>query len=316
MAIRIGSNSIPPAGRLTMPRGTFLSNPSTAPDGALGQGSAMLPKAPTPPPFWDALAQLAMNPTRRTGETLAMLGVSPLFAPEAMAGATSAMVGLGGPKTGLYNPIVAFGTPAYRDYLMEMGVNVFRNQSYNNPNPIVGRSFTSSPTAIPLRMVQSLFGGLSYTEMAAEMRARGYERTYEAGVGEVWLKTRAGDPSQNPAYNQGTGFVNPTQLEPGERVTDERGVTYVGGTPTADGTAQYAITLPGGTNDKHGKFKWKTTVKKDEQGNWVRVYQKVLRKVYTRSHRKKQYARREEREHRGVSSGEISQLVNLRADYG
>src|SRR5690242_17433617 len=43
MAIKIQAGMLPQYGRITMPKGTFLSNPSTAADGGLGGGGTTPP---------------------------------------------------------------------------------------------------------------------------------------------------------------------------------------------------------------------------------------------------------------------------------
>lgn len=197
----------------------------------------------------------------------------------------------------------------------------------NQPNTLVGRDVGSSPDYLTAAQVRQISGSMSGVDIQRLMESRGYMRSYEAGVGEVWVKATEGTGSPSSAYSGALDsrgrpeFVDPTALARGERVTDQSGVTYVGGAPYTDagGTtvSQYAVTLPGGANDKKGAYKWTSYTKKDQNGNWVRVYQKKLRKVYSRSHRKKNASRVADTQQQGaVNANEVNQLVNLRADFG
>lgn len=115
-------------------------------------------------------------------------------------------------------------------------------------------------------------------------------------------------------------YVNGASLAPGEAVVDANGNRIVGGTPAPDGAAQYAINYanPNAARDTKGRYKWVSDVRKDENGNWVRINRQVLRKVYTRSHLKNKAGGGGPAP---ASPGEVSpteqnQLVTFRAQYG
>lgn len=167
--------------------------------------------------------------------------------------------------------------------------------------------------------------GLTPDQVAQKMVAAGYMLTNKPGVGEVWVPSGAGTQAYGGGAN-GTSqntrpeWVDGAALAPGESVTDAYGNRYVGGTPAPDGTPQYAVNYanPAAANDKHGKYKWVSSVRKDSNGNWVRVNKQVLRKVYTRSFAKKQAIRQIENPQNPQANpvGEYNQLVNFRANFG
>lgn len=342
MAIRLTNQTAAPQyGRITSPRGTFLSNPSTAPDGILGRRGALLPSQANP-------------------YATAQAGISPVTQFDVQPGVPYGQVPT--------NPALGYGTNP-------VGVNVnFQNLGNNilagvrnalgvdiptptgpvftpgTPNSNLGRVIqTNSPTTTPfapqryegMQGVQLQPGvipaaqanitggadGLSPEQVRQQMIAAGFTLQNRPGIGEVWVPG-----AQTTARATGAGggaldsrgrpeFVNGAALAPGESMTNANGVRYVGGTPAPDGTAQYAVNLPNqnAANDTHGKYKWISEVKRDSDGNWVRINRQVLRKVYTRSHLK----------NRGgggggpaptapgeVTPGEQNQLVTFRAQYG
>lgn len=346
MAIRINAGAAPQAGRISMPKGTYLpnnlpfSNPSTAADGVLGGSSGTNPGipaagtipgtnipvggAPSPlqqynqPNFLGSFLQNMDAQMRNQPTMVEMANMFDYQKAEAaygslvargMQGFADIVKGLSNPST---SPTSSFTPPS------------------NQTNSLVGTDVTASPNYLTNHQVGQILSGMSLNDKERIMKEKGYVQSYQSGIGAVWVKTGEGTGVTNTSSavsgaldSRGRPeFVDPTQLAPGERVTSQSGITFAGGTPYTDaaGTtvSQYAMTLPGGANDTKGRFKWKSTVRQDENGNWVRIYRKELRKVYTRSHRKKLAARQQDQANQvqDVSEAEISQLVNLRADFG
>lgn len=349
MAIRINQGAAPQAGRMSMPKGTYLpnnlpfSNPSTAADGALGGGSGLNPGSVVPSAGMIAGGNLQpggtpsplqqYNQPNFIGNFLQQMDTDMRNQPTMVDMANQFDIKK---AEAAYGTLVANGMKGFADIIKGLSnpstapTSSFTPPS-NQTNSLVGTEVSASPNFLTNHQVQQIMPGLTDKDKQRIMQEKGYTQSYQAGVGVVWVKTGEGSGGQQNTSSAVSGeldargrpqFVDPTQLEPGERVTAASGVTYAGGTPytNAAGTtvAQYAITLPGGANDTKGRYKWKSTVRQDQDGNWVRIYRKELRKVYTRSHRKKVYARREEAQSqaRDVSDAEISQLVNLRADFG
>lgn len=334
MAIKINAGAAPQAGRITMPKGTYLptnpfSNPSTAASGSLGGGGGTNPGtignvpiggATSPieqyrqPNFLSDFLQSVDQQMRNQPNAIDMANQFNYGQAQAQLGTTVANVlkGWSDIVKGLSNPATA-ATTAF-------------TPPKNQTNGLVGTDVSASPNFLSTHQVSQIFSGLGAEQKEKLMTSKGYTRSYQAGVGEIWVKT--GEGTGTSAVSGGLDargrpeFVDPTALEPGERVTAQSGLTFVGGTPYTDpgGTtvAQYTMTIPGGANDTKGRFKWKSTVQKDADGNWVRIYRKELRKVYTRSHRKKQYQRRLDKQQQpaDVSTNEVEQLVNFRANFG
>lgn len=337
MAIRINQGTLPVPGRLTMPQGTFLSeappfdNPGTSAFGSLGGSAGMnvpsygqignFPPGGTPSPLQQ------YNQPNFLSNFLQSIDQQMRNTPNALEMAQNFDFKIAEQR---YGSAIAKNLQAYADIVR--GVSETKTSPTgaftppkNSSNPLVGEDVGSSPNYITDRTIASIFGGGNAEQISESMRAKGYQRVYQAGVGGVWVKIQ-----NNPNAPDFTGgvnergrpnFVDPTSLEYGERVTAASGLTFVGGlpytNPAGETVSQYAVTIPGGVSDEH--FKWKSTVKKDEQGNWVNVYSRELRKVYTRSHWKRKQAREEAAaasKPQGNNYAEINQLVNLRADYG
>lgn len=329
MAIRI-EDKTPQLGRITLPKGTFLSNPSTAADGGLGLGGATLP--PTPQinmwgnvtPGYNAV-QLPMagvadpNPFARYQRTENIFQMADRVLP------------------------IAGGAPG-QDAAARFINSVFSPQA--KPTGMLDK--VTSPTqqsvayqtglpagAVPGHQVNQIGAtdGLTPEQVRQQMVSAGYSLQYRSGVGEVWVpRAGAAGMAGGNAIGGATDsrgrpeFVDGASLAPGQDVTDARGNRYVGGTPAPDGTAQYALNLanPAARNDTKGRYKWVSEVRKDANGNWVRINRQVLRKVYTRSHLKNRSS--------GTSGGgrqgdgqptnpadmgrENNQLVNFRVNYG
>lgn len=341
MAIRINSNAAlsPQYGRLTAPRGTFLSNPSTAADGALGGGQGMNPSFPTPlgqqtnygsvaPGYLDQvknknLWDIVSTPFQQAGNALnnldtALRGVR-LWQPVApqQFGPLASVTQLGVDLMGISNQMTGnqqFASPYSAP--VEQPVSATQKPYAGNNAQI------TFPNQIPNAQAQLGMPGLSQEQINEAMTQRGYIKSYQSGVGEVWVRTGNSAPLDQLAQNankQYQAMTNPAGLAPGETVVTDNAV-YRGGTPTATGEGQYSVTYKNtnAANDKHGKYKWVSDVRKDANGNWVRVNRQVLRKVYTRSHF-----------HGGrggglptgnqpgnQASGDQAQLVNFRANFG
>lgn len=338
MAIRVTTGTVPPMGRLTMPKGTFLSNPSTAAVGSLGGPQGMNPALGQTPDYlntntWgQSINPLGTEDARGNAPANPFQGIVDWFASQKGTNRSVLDVLLGGTT----KAPISYGQ---NTILPSQGFGVF--QSSDKPvnafappksktNTLVGQDIGSSPEFLSQHQLGQLFPGIDRSKLEAVMGSRGYVRQYQMGVGEIWVKTGEGTGGESFASATSGGldargrpeFVDPTLLEPGERVTSQSGLTFVGGTdytdPSGNTVSQYSITLPGGANDTKGRYKWSSTIRKDEQGNWVRIYRKELRKVYTRSHRNRAQGRREARRNQQnqVNGNEVNQLVNLRVDFG
>lgn len=315
-----------------MPQGTFLSNPSTAPDGGLGGSQGMNPATPqlsmwgtttpgynpTPPqnpsvggnPFLPGGAGYAVNQAAQHQPSI-LQDLGDWFRGEGRYA--------GNPDILLRSILAPSSEPQK---------SIFTAQNSRPSNTLVGNDISSSPEFVTAHQMNQLLGGVTPKEQEQFMLQKGYVRSYEAGVGEIWIKTGEAQPGAGYGGLDERGrpeYVDPTALEVGERMTAASGVTFVGGQDYTDpgGTtvSQYAMTLPDNIgSDPHGRYKWKSTVRKDRDGNWVRTYSRQLRKVHTRSHRKKQAARAEEAQalegRNGATAGEVNQLVAMRVNFG
>jgi hypothetical protein len=233
-----------------------------------------------------------------------------------------------GQETVTYNPIVrdAQGNqytwdPAKKDYVRD-STSAFANPT-SPANGFVGQDLLSAPTQLTMQQIRSMMGGMTPDQINETMASRGYTRSYVSGVGEVFTQTS--QPTTTKAKNPTVDsrgrpeFVDPTALQRGERVTDARGMTYVGGTPYTDKNgktvSQYAVTLPGVKDDPHGKYKWTSRVVQDDSGNWVNVYSQELRKVWKNGGNGNGGDGKKKKVNTGNGNAP-STLVNLRADYG
>lgn len=352
MAIKINQGSAPVLGRITMPKGTFLSDPlpplsqpSTAADGALGTGGAMLP--PTP-----QLGGVPGSVEGGRGQLVPWGNNRP--APFASGGNPFLQGGQGAaqwnaatdPNRSLWADLRDWfrGEGKYGqnpDPLLRSIINPAAptTGTLSAPtNSLVGNDIGSSPTGLAPEQVKRLFPNMTDSQIAQQMAAKGYTYTYTGGRGGIWVKTGEGTgevvnstPASAPVDARGRPeWVDPTSLQRNERVTTSNGLTYVGGTPTASGQAQYAVTYPGGVSDE--RYKWSSQTRQDSDGNWVKIYKREKRAQYTKQWRKKQQARAEEEVRNAPAPTaqpeyvqpsvtvsppvEYTQLVNLRADYG
>lgn len=326
-------------GRLTMPRGTFLSNPATASDGVTEGGSGSLPPTPQINP-WEGVtpgANKLLAPSAASNPWVGSQYVAPRYENNynPLSGPFNQSVDAFRSVLNTFNTAEAAGTQAIRDALnielppaVTTPTSVFKSPSTNSPsNTLVGNQVLNSPLQISSNQLRQIMPRLSPKQLQDTMASRGYVRQYRSGVGEIWVKT--GEASTTaPIGSTPNGrpeYVDPTSLDRGERVTSAAGFTYVGGQDYTDKegntVSQYSLTIPGGPRageDKHGKYKWVSTVQRDRDGNWVRVNRQVLRKVYSRSHKKKQQARAEQaaQAQGQQNQAEYNQLVNLRVNYG
>lgn len=338
MPIRIKTGVPAQYGRITMPQGTFLtdpfsnqqplSNPSAAFNGLtngyagttpgfIGQPQGAQPLY-TPGNYASAAVQKGFNWKGFLESILYtdMNKASQIFGP----GALSFMQAQNTAMDEIRNSVQSqAGAPT----------NVFSPPTLTSPsNSLVGRDPTNEPNILSMQTLQQIFAGRSPQEISDAMMQNGYIRRYEMGSGEFFVKatTGAGDMTSLTDSRGRPSYVDGASLAQGERVTSASGVSYVGGTPytnkeTGETVGQYAITLPGVKNDPHGKFKWTSTVVKDDSGNFVRIYRQQLRKVYTkrarelRAYRAERDAAQPEQtpESQGIAA---NQLVSLRAQYG
>jgi hypothetical protein len=214
----------------------------------------------------------------------------------------------------------------------------FNGSSVASPtNNLVGEGFGAMPSRMEMNTLKQIFPGKDFNAIKEIMSLKGYEwLPYNGGffanaTGSGTNSEKAQQQAISGGLDErGRPIVNPFELgatlQPGERAVVSGGTGVTGGTPYTDAqgntVAQYAITYPSNGRDKSDKYKLTSTVQKDREGNWVRIYKYELRKVYTRSHFKKQQGRREEAranqqaQTQTTPSFESSQLVNLRANYG
>jgi hypothetical protein len=308
-----------------MPQGTFLSNPATAADGVLGGGSGTLPGQPTgfqgnlgyapvsqPTPWWQSPWNEAFD--KYINQPLKDIQ--------------------------LWKP---FKYPQPFDILNQLPTGMEQQSKPNKyVSPFVQKNqqqataqyasmpnLAGNPGSIPIAIANQAGAadGMTPQQVAQQMQAAGYVQKWVEDVGQVWVpgsgmaqanggSMTAGGGTQRPEY------VDGASLAPGESVVDANGNRFVGGTPTATGESQYAINYanPNAARDTKGKYKWVSDVRKDSNGNWVRINRQVLRKVYTRSHMKQAAQRRADERAAAAAptqnEANYSQLVNLRANYG
>lgn len=323
-----------------MPQGSFLSNPSTAPDGPLGAGGAMLP--PTPQINMWGNATPGYNTNIGADQNGPLSGMFNAFSQVGNALSRINAAEANRQRTGIQ---------LWQPFQLPGALGLFQNQGQlQKPNQYVspfatnaaqstaGASGAASPTpityggVIPVSIAnrQGAMDGMTAQQTAAEMQAAGYVQRWVEDLGQVWVPaSNTAGGSTTPGGGGGFGgtdergrpeFVDGASLQPGESVIDANGNRWVGGTPTETGEAQYALNLanPAARDDKHGKYKWVSEVRKDSSGNWIRVNRQVLRKVYTRSHLKKKASQRQKQENKSAAANatEFNQLVNFRANYG
>ena len=344
MAIRINAGAIPKVGRLTMPKGTFLpedppfSNPATSAIGSIAGASGMNPPPGMVSPFGGTVPQYGYQSPEQgqpnfLGNLLSSINQQMKQSPNMLEMANQ-FSRVDAEKT--YGAGLANVLQGYTDIVKGLGnaksdpTGAFTPPK-NATNSLVGANLAQVPNFVSEKQLMGIYGQSNSEVVAQTMNAKGYVRSYQPGVGAVWIKAGEGQPGA-PNFSSATSgsvdergrpeFVDPTALEYGERVTAQSGLTFVGGipytNPAGETVSQYAMTIPGGQSDEH--FKWKSTIKKDDSGNWVNVYSRELRAVYTRSHWKRKAAREEQAQMnakpKGLNNAEVNQLVNLRASYG
>lgn len=334
-------------GRITRPKGTYLSNPSTAADGSLGGPSGMNPapgwtgnlgygpvsgngmfwtpqnQAPTVPsgqwysPIVNAFNQLNKN-MENANQAIKDTKIPTVKLPGFLGSVQNATAPL---MNGTMSPQNSYVSPFVK------GANDQASQEQYGAMP----SPNDYGAVIPMNIANQMGAkdGMTATQVAQQMMSAGYTQKWVQDLGQVWVKGSA-PTGGSQAFGGGTNgrpdWVDGASLAPGESVTDANGNRFVGGTPAPDGTAQYAINIANtaAAKDTKGKYKWVSDVKKDSNGNWVRVNRQVLRKVYTRSHMKKKAAQAEEQAKQAeaqqptqqANAYEYNQLVNFRANYG
>lgn len=352
MAIRIKDGDLPKSGRLTMPRGTYLSsqapfsNPATAASGQLGGGGGTLPPTPQINPLLDessyALGQARYNPLQPAGDALKQVW-------KALTNVNQGMINAYNNQNLLSVDEVRarFGQGAANYVQFFQGLQTPKSQqtsAFKAPevkqNDFVGQDVGAYPAQLTLSQLKSMLpGNPSFESVNALMQSKGY--SYIPYGGGFFAKTgQAAPASQQPAVSaSGVGnatsgeldargrpqYVDPTQLERGERVTAASGVTFVGGqdytNPAGQTVSQYAVTIPGKGD------RWKSSVKQDKEGNWVRVYYQTYGKANTKRGRRLRAQRAErEAEQQAAVQQQVApaveppvntqQLVNLRAAYG
>lgn len=331
MAIKIAPGMTPSYGRITMPKGTFLSNPSTAADGSLGGGSGMNPTAPTSQipgvntPVGGATSPLEQYRTQNPVSNFltgiqkqimnqpTMLEMAQSFDfKQAQAQYGSGVAGFlqayANIVTGNKNPTKAFGD---------------NPEAITPPkNNIVGQDISTMPSALSLGTLQQILPGKSFDQIAQVMKAKGYEwvpygggffaNATGSGGSEELAKTQVSALKDDRGRMQVNPFELGPTLEPGERAVVSGGYGVTGGTPTESGQAQYAVTMPGQGD------RWKYNIKQDSDGNWVRIYYRTNGRVNKRSQENRR-RRAQERAAANASqpaTSEVNELVTLRANYG
>jgi hypothetical protein len=336
-----------------MPTGTYLDNPATSADALLG-GNYTGPTIGPAPQIGGVITQ-GLAPSAR-GQGWFAEAIKNIFAnaPGAQTQAPQMYNALGQPISGyemknIYNgkeeislnPIAydqsgnRFTYDANKKQYVRDATGIFTQGSQAptraQANPWVGSDLSNPPPSLSWEHLHALYPGKSFKELQGLMSQMGYSwNPNTSGKGNKEFAGSFLPDSMNPNQTQNGAvmgppgargrpeWVDPTTLARGERVQTESGTTYVGGTPTAGGQSQYAITVSQNLNKKmeaNGDYRWNSKVVKDENGNWARIYWKELRPV---GQGKKQQgdngvARAETPAFSGTTK---HQLVTLRANYG
>lgn len=316
MAIRIDKKNMmlgEQYGRITMPKGTYFSNPSTAADGVLGGGGALLP--PTPqinpepvlqPNFFQSL--VGYNPNRPPVQTTRY----PVAESIGYSVMDAVLKAVGARQLSMRNISGSPDDRMERNRYSGIVKEIKKTEQYGNP--LVGEAYPSVIRQDTMRMITP---GISWDKQNALLQSKGYEWVpYNGGF---WVQT--GKPvGQSPDMltqmaqdARGRPAVNPFELgatlEPGERAVVSGGYGVVGGTPTSTGEAQYAVTMPGQGD------RWKFKVQRDSDGNWARIYYRTDGRVNRRSQENRRRKARQDNTSEPTTS-EVNQLVTLRASYG
>lgn len=323
------STLIPPAGRLTTPLGTYLptgtpqlgglfNNPASAAAGFLGgtqptnlpSPSNLLPQIPT-------LVQ-------QNGPKV----VDPSFLSETMDWIKQKF-GIRYEYDDAKGKFVPF-TENQPTSVFQQGVTTLSSRA----NYLMNFDPEKDINAISDQTLRALLPGRTFDEIKTLMEAKGYVYTPGShghpgvfmlsgeAAGSNTLKTASGAVTGPLDDRNRPEWVDPTTLAAGERVQVSGGTTYVGGTPTATGESQYAVTVAQNLNKKleeKGAYKWVSKTVKDKQGNWVKVYSKQLRAPYTKRGQKLIDAKGEEQPQAQApvqQTQDFNQLVTLRVSYG
>lgn len=332
MAIKISAGAAPRYGRVTMPKGTYLStppkfsNPSTAASGPLGAGGGNeLPPTPQIPGILQAISSYDTGNPSSTLNTVPETNPLKTYLTNYLSSADFKYSAIG-QFLGLSEK-----APVHTNPLVSPEQEYARNLLKSQPNALVGQDIGTTPPFIAGHQIKQVFSGMSAQDIQNTMALKGYVRSYQAGVGEIWVKsaTPVTPGGGQPSSSAGSGeldargrpqYVDPTALEPGERIVAASGVGYTGGTDytnaAGETVSQYAVTIPGKGD------RWKYKIKQNENGDWVRVYYRTFgtqnrrTKAANRAKQKNaaQYAKQAQSP--VESAVEFHQLVNLRADFG
>jgi hypothetical protein len=343
MAIKIKAGQLPSYGRITMPKGTYLSNPATAASGGLGgpQGAnppGMSPVGQSPVPqinlgTFSGFLQNLFNPYKNAGPSNALNQFPVNFAQDPLNPNRDAaypapkqnpldqfIKGLWTPKD--TTPTSAFQTPS------------------SPTNNLVGTGIGSYPSRLDMGTLQQILPGKSFDEIRGIMQLKGYEWIPEgsffgrSATPTATAEALAGKQTELLRDNSGRVFGNPYEigptLAPGERAvtaghkteagtTVGSGIGVTGGTPYTDKegntVAQYAVSYG------FGGDRWKYNISQDREGNWVRTYYRTFSKARSRSAlKRKQNIKAQNRgQQQPQDKGMVdagNQLVNLRANFG
>lgn len=356
MAIRINAGAAPRLGRISQPLGTFLpndqppySNPSTGAAGSLGGSMGMNPGGPrpggptsevVPMGFLDVVRAILGVPQPGTVQ----LSQSVPYVPKSTGtGQPTVNAYTRGPRPGgptsparsigflntVRSVLAVENQPEYQ--FQTQGVPFEQITNPRPTHPFVGQGISSRPAVVSMSQARALYPGEYERTIQMMAQKHGYKLVSEPGVGSYFVKSSPATPSnENTPIEQRAGqqyqaATQTTTRQPGDTFVDESGIVYRMGEPAPDGQLQYSMTIPGGQDDE--RYKWESKVKRDEDGNWVRVYKRAARAQYSRNWRKKQQQRREERQavqaaQAAVPSQSVvqpqayNQLVNLRVNFG
>ncbi len=354
MAIKIKGNQLPSYGRITMPKGTFLSNPATAASGGLGGPQGSNPGQP--PPGMGPVGQ-AQVPQIGVGSFKGFL--DNLFSKYTNTPMGQSAVNLASNPLNPYgsqaNPV--YGPPKQQDPRLTQlhgtfGQTIDLKQQPTTPsnlfktpqspsNSLVGSDVGSAPSQLDWNTLQQIAPGKTFQEVQTGLATKGYVWDWRNRVfvqsGQSNASTDQLANAQNQLLstdNRGRTLGNPYEigptLAPGQRAvtaghqteagtTVGSGVGVTGGTSYTDQSgntvAQYAVSYGSGGD------RWKYNITKDNAGNWVRTYYRTFSKARSRSAIKRAQGRREDAraqqqsQDNGINDAG-GQLVNLRASFG
>lgn len=336
----------PPTTRLTQPKGTFLSSPSTAADGFFGGAQ--------PSNIPQIGAQVGTPAATTAGYSSFENIVKRLFdfrtvsdrlydspsQPKQPQGFVGNVPG-GMSGNPINKPTTYTSTPS-GIFNQSSGANQTVNNSITSQtHNLIGADIAANPNEMNFDTLQTIFPGRSAAEIQSFMQAKGYTyQAYPYGGGTfVLTNPQAAQSSQanmlQTNFGNQVSFTNGADvgasLARGEKLKVSAGYNMVGGAKTTvaqgttpAGTSQYAVTY--GTVDKKleakGAYKWTSKTVKDKNGNWVKVYEKVLRGPYSKGGQQQQAVNAERRQaqqqqQQDQNQGQtFNQLVTMRVNYG